>query len=349
MRIPRELVGALSAVLVVACSAAAASPSDPATTATAAPSVVGGVGALPGDLPVLTASPAVSTGSSSTTSTTEPAEPFSALGNRMLMIGDSILASTSKRYSNDMCTQLVPLGWQVAVEGEVSRGIDFARTVWQQRDDEPWDVVVVFLGTNYGGDEKDYLRRLNTLINDIGEVGDAEIVLITVSEYEPQQREVNQIIRAIADVYDNISVLDWSEITADVPTLLNEDFIHPTPQGRTVLAQSVAFHVGTAPGTPGKCLASEFTDDSAGSVDGKPTSKPGTKPSTNGGATTTTVKPSGGVTTTTKPSGSTTTTQPPGASTTVGTTTAPTTPPTTPPTSPPGTTPPTVPPPPTTA
>jgi hypothetical protein len=34
-------------------------------------------------------------------------------GNRLLMIGDSILASTSSRYGNEMCDALVPLGWQL--------------------------------------------------------------------------------------------------------------------------------------------------------------------------------------------------------------------------------------------
>ena len=39
-------------------------------------------------------------------------------GNRILMIGDSILASTSSRYGNEMCNTLTKLGWQVAVEAQ---------------------------------------------------------------------------------------------------------------------------------------------------------------------------------------------------------------------------------------
>lgn len=325
MPIRRELVGALSALLIVACSAAAAGPDASRSTATelpatTPPAVVGGVGALPAELATTTTStdPATTLGSTSSTAAAATTEPFQAGGNRMLLIGDSILASTSKRYSNTMCSTLVPMGWQVAVEAEVSRGIDFARTVWQARDNEPWDVVLVLLGANYGGDEHDYLQRLNTLINDVGA---SQIVLVTVSEYEPDQSEVNRTLRAMTDVYANVSVLDWANITAADPSLLNEDGIHPTEPGRTALARAVAFHVGDAPTEPGSCLKSVFTDDSAGSVDGRPSSttvKP-RRPST-----TTTVKPSGVTTSTTvSPTGSPTTTLAGGTPTTP--TTSPTT------------------------
>ena len=50
-------------------------------------------------------------------------------GNRILIIGDSIMASTSSRYGGQMCDALVPLGWEVAVEAEPSRFIDFGNRV----------------------------------------------------------------------------------------------------------------------------------------------------------------------------------------------------------------------------
>ena len=37
------------------------------------------------------------------------------------MIGDSILASTSRRYTGEMCLGLVPLDWAVEVDAEKSR------------------------------------------------------------------------------------------------------------------------------------------------------------------------------------------------------------------------------------
>ena len=55
-------------------------------------------------------------------------------GNRLLMIGDSIMASTSSRYGNEMCNALVPLGWQVAIEAEASRFAEFGVRVLDQRE-----------------------------------------------------------------------------------------------------------------------------------------------------------------------------------------------------------------------
>src|SRR5262245_15564757 len=46
-------------------------------------------------------------------------------GTRVLMIGDSIMASTSSRYGGEMCKELVPRGWSVEVDAETGRFIDF--------------------------------------------------------------------------------------------------------------------------------------------------------------------------------------------------------------------------------
>ena len=110
-------------------------------------------------------------------------------------------------------------------------------------------------------------KLLNRIITDFGDV---PVVLVTVSEYREQVREVNEVLEALLDVYDNLSIVDWHTITDASPELLNEDGIHPTTRGREVLAEAVADHLGPAPATPGKCLDSVFTDDSAGTIDGRP-------------------------------------------------------------------------------
>ena len=91
-------------------------------------------------------------------------------GNRVLLLGDSILASTSPRYGNQMCETLVPLGWQVAVEAEPSRFVEFGNDVL---DDvlpvdvapvEDWNAAVVFLGSNYRGDPLAYEAQLREML-----------------------------------------------------------------------------------------------------------------------------------------------------------------------------------------
>ncbi|MGD9998426.1 MAG: hypothetical protein AB7U39_16025, partial [Ilumatobacteraceae bacterium] len=296
MRIRREVVGALGALVLTACAAASASPDD--GTEARRSTTVGGVGVLPTSqvTPPPRATEAEETVPSTEPTTTEretTTTEFVAEGNRVLLIGDSILASTSKRYSNDTCKALVPLGWKVEVEAEVSRGIHFANDVLKSRLKAGWDVGVIFLGTNNASDPDEYLRQLNKIVTTLEP---RPVVLITVTEYRPEMRSVNDTIRAMVDVYpDRVSIIPWDEITHDRPELLNTDGIHLSEQGRVALAEAIADHLGQAPtDEAGACLDSVFTDDSAGSVESgaTTTSAPrssggsGGKP---GSATTTTV------------------------------------------------------------
>ena len=333
----------LAALGLTACGATAEGGNTTAVTTAATVDV--------GELPAALPQPDTTVADTVVETTEEPAPTtteFEAPGNRILMIGDSILASTSKRYSNTMCNALVPLGWQVEIEAEVSRGIDFGVDVMDARGDVGWDAGLVFLGTNYGNDAMQYLKLLNRIINDFGDV---PVVLVTVSEYRAEMRDVNRVIEDLTEVYDNLSIVDWRSITDERPSLLNDDGIHPTTTGREVLADAVAFHLGTAPAGPGKCLESMFTDDSEGTIDGRPS---GSGSSGNSGATSTTAAGNGQSTTTVKPgtststtvSGSTPTTVSGSTPTTVTGTTLPpqTTVAPTMPTMPPATSPPTAPP-----
>jgi hypothetical protein len=81
-----------------------------------------------------------------------------AKGNRLLMIGDSILSSIAKRYGNEACNLLVPQGWNVALEAEAGQFVEFGLDVLDKRWNEGWDGVVIELGTNYAG-SKDHYRE----------------------------------------------------------------------------------------------------------------------------------------------------------------------------------------------
>ncbi len=52
---------------------------------------------------------------------------------RVLMIGDSIMASTSSRYGGEMCKELVPRGWDVEMDAESGRFVDFGDRVLDSR------------------------------------------------------------------------------------------------------------------------------------------------------------------------------------------------------------------------
>ncbi len=294
---------------------------------------VGGVGVLPSTVPPERTPLVVVTRPVHEDGTTAELVGETAIGNRLLVIGDSIMASTSTRYSGYMCDQLVPLGWAVEVEAEPSRFIDFGNRVLDKVLDpvvgtaDDWDAAVVFLGSNYGRDQQRYEDELRLILT---RLAPRPTLLFTVTEYRPAWAEVNETVRKLAGEFDNVTVVDWEQV-ARYPGVLSGDGLHPTNKGREVLVDLTATALGPAALGEGECLKSQFTDDSAvGGGSNSPASKP-TGGSTSGGsgATTTVPRSTGGTTTvpgstsggsTTVP-GSTT-----GGGTTVpGTTAAPTT------------------------
>ena len=186
-----------------------------------------------------------------------------------------------------MCAALVPLGWAVEVDAETARFIDFGNVVLKERLAAGWDAAVILLGNNYGGDPDVYRLYLNRLVE---KLAPRPTVLLTVSEYRAEQLEVNAVIFEVAAQHDNVIVVDWAASTAQHPEYLKEDGLHLRDPGRLALAQHVADVMGPSPAPPGKCLGTDFYDDSAGSVDGSTTTVDGGNSSTtsDGGGSTTT-------------------------------------------------------------
>ena len=202
-------------------------------------------------------------------------------GSRLLMIGDSIMASTSSRYGNEMCDALVPLGWQVSIEAEASRFAEFGNRVLDQRlnAEAGWDAAVIFLGTNYEGNKDSYAKQLRKIVS---RLAPRPVLLVTTSLFRNTQREVNAAIRVVAGESPNVSVLEW-EIISEAKGVLNDDQVHLSAKGRSVFAVAVARALDIAPYREGECLESKFRDDSAGKdVMPTPASTPGeTSPATN--------------------------------------------------------------------
>lgn len=303
---------------LAACTASTSGASDttdtvPPEPTDTVPSTVGGVGVLPGPLPTQPMEEIASTTTIPVPESPERTVGALAGGNRVLMMGDSILASTSKRYGSNMCKVLVPMGWEVAIEAEVSRDASFGKKVLDRMYDDGWDAGLVLLGNNYDGDEQRYLKEMTTIID---RFEGKPVVLLTVTEFREDRREVNDVIRSLAEVFPNVMIVDWASMSR-YQGVLADDGLHLTEGGREVLAQVVAPTFDTAPKQPGKCLDATFHDDSAGSVTGA-----GNTPGSDGGVTQSTVRPGP---TTTRPPGSSTTV-PGGSSTTspTGTTLPPT-------------------------
>ena len=99
------------------------------------------------------------------------------------MIGDSVTASITQRYGGQACAALVPLGWKVEVDAEVSRFIDFGKRVLDSRLSAGWDVAVIFLGTNYGLNQVVYESMLKDLVV---QLAPRPTILINSTLYRPQ-------------------------------------------------------------------------------------------------------------------------------------------------------------------
>jgi hypothetical protein len=254
---------------------------EAASPPSAAPTVAH-VGVLPGAMQFGTTTSTTTRSSTSTTvagsrrsattstSTTAPADlssrPVGRLvdGNRLLVIGDSLLASTAPRYGDDMCDQLVPMGWDVEIDAEVGRRIDFAQQVLRARLSAGWDAAVIMLGNNYDGDAPAFAADLEEVLD---ELAPRPVVLLSVTEFEDDRAEVNYVLREQAALRPNVRVVEWSERTADDDgELLAGDGLHLTDAGRREIVLMTSRALGRAPvGSSGTCLPTRYTDDSASS------------------------------------------------------------------------------------
>ena len=196
-------------------------------------------------------------------------------GPRVLMIGDSILSSVSSRYGNEMCDVMVPLGWQVEIEAEASRFIEFGSKVLDSRLTAGWDSALIFLGTNFAGSLDDYEFNLRSIFDRLSPM---PFVVVSTPIFRDVQNDVNTVITAVAQQYDNVTVLDWAQIAKN-PGVLSDDRVHLSKLGRSVFAAAVARSFGFAPPATGACLPSVFRNDSSAA--------PGVMPETTIAGTTT--------------------------------------------------------------
>ncbi len=257
------------------------------------------VGELPSSLPAIPPPPPPAPGATGATGPTttlarQEQAGAKAKGNRVILLGDSVTASTSQRYSNDTCKALVPLGWRAEVDAESGRFIEFGNKVLDARLAAGWDAAVVLLGNNYVENQENYRKQLERIVT---RLSPRPIVLLTVTEIRANRQQVNAVVRSMATLHSNVQVVEWAFITKNDPGLTGPDHLHLTERGRAALASSIALALGAAPSPPtaptavGKCLPTNYTDDSMMPVTG--TSVPGT-----GGSTETTHKGSSSTTST---------------------------------------------------
>lgn len=191
------------------------------------------------------------------------------VGYRVLLIGDTLLASTAPRNDGIMCDVLSDFGWTVEIAAEPGRFIEFGHEVLDERllptDGEPWDVVALMFGNHFGGDLDGFVRQLETMLQ---RLSPRPTIVYTLSEVNDDAVVINAFIRELPRSFPSVVVVDWAAATEARPIdLLDGDGPQLTEEGSGLLAQYTAAALGKTLrgelGQSGECLASLFVDDSA--------------------------------------------------------------------------------------
>lgn len=184
------------------------------------------------------------------------APPAVTVDQRVFFVGDSVMVAAAPKLPAAMA------GWSVIADARVSRFLPEGIDVVRSRRSEIHDVVVVHLGNNYGGDERGFRRQVDQMMAELH--GVRLVVWVTVAEDRPQQREVNDVLRAAVAAYPNAALLDWTPLWAAHRDYTGGDHLHLSARGATALAglmgsgtALLAFQRGLAP-APG-ALPPQFT------------------------------------------------------------------------------------------
>jgi hypothetical protein len=225
--------------------------------------------------PPPTVAPPASSAPASTTTTavSMPLEPGSAsldrgaagrlvADNRLLVIGDSIVASTAPRFGGIMCTVLNDFGWSVEIDAETGAFVEFGSELLDSRDEagaDNFDAAVVMLGNNFRGDYDAFTVAFDQLLD---RLEPRPTVIFTLAERDPEHIRINTFLRWRSYFHPNVYVVDWARYTAAEPeVLLQGDGLHLTDEGRNRLVLFTADALGQVADPAGEA---ECVDNSVG-------------------------------------------------------------------------------------
>jgi hypothetical protein len=254
--------------------------------ATTLPSIVDvpetvAMGVLPqqlSDAPTLPAPPPPPTTAPTESATSTPAAmnpdqpiegPIGELvdGNRILLVGDSILASAAPRNEGELCDALVLFGWAAEIDAVDDRGIDFASGVLDERlteagQQDDWDVVAFAFGSDVDGTDADAVAAFGSeLAALIERVAPRPVLLYTLVDVGADRAAVNDVIRQQPQSHQNALVIEFSDAGDDGVAVVDDSGRTLTDDGMKRFSIRTAAAVGDAPGDgEGACLPSDYDD-----------------------------------------------------------------------------------------
>ena len=155
-----------------------------------------------------------------------PAALARAQSGPVLMVGDSLTVGTAPPLKRELA------GTRVASDGLTGRRSDEAVAVLRSRFSGDERIVVFDAGTN--DDPSNPSRLAGSLAEARQLTGSRCLVVATVSR--PPYRGVsvdglNRAVREFAVSEPNVQLVDWRSVAVSRPDLMNDDRVHPTPEG----------------------------------------------------------------------------------------------------------------------
>ncbi len=166
--------------------------------------------------------------------------------NRVFLEGDSVMRGMAIGNPDALDLYVAALGWKLTVDAEVSRFTEEGVSEMKRRSTDIHQVVVAMLGNNYNGDVARFAGEITGMLAAFPDV--RLFVMFTVPEFEPAQREVNDVLRLAAATDDRLVLIDWERMSREIDGVLTSDGLHPTSYGADVLAQALGVTLGLAPG-----------------------------------------------------------------------------------------------------
>ena len=88
------------------------------------------------------------------------------------------------------------------------------------------------LGNNYRNDPEQFDEQIEDVLDLLAP---APVLLLTVTEFEDAQVEVNYVLGAEAAERDNVQVVDWAKRTRHDDSLVGADGLHLSERGKVAL------------------------------------------------------------------------------------------------------------------
>ena len=172
--------------------------------------------------------------------------------DRVFILGDSIVESAGPSYYDTIRQQLVPLGWRPTIDAQRGRTTQEGERVLQQRRRDVHDVAVVLLGHNDAVDPTAYRARIDAIVDELSDV--PLVLLLTNYEFEPGRDRMNDQLRVVDALHDNVELVDWNAVVKATPGAVGPDGLHLTRTGARALGATLAVALGLAPGGAAKAV-----------------------------------------------------------------------------------------------